>query len=99
MDETDSDASRLEAARKQLDLVLGFFARAESRLSLVFAADLAMAGVLVTSAPPSDEYRWYMAIALVPLALLGWSIWQAYLGFFPHPQGCPGSPSSFPQAP
>jgi Family of unknown function (DUF5706) len=74
----------LDVAWKQLDIVLGFFARVESRLSLVFGVNLAMAGVLVASAPPLQGFEWYLLLGLVPLGLIGWSTWHVYRGFFPQ---------------
>ena len=87
----EASPDQLRRAREQLDLVLGFFNRVDSRLSVIFAADIGMASLMAACSPSVDELRWSMAVALVPLALLSASVWKISQGFFPRLEGGAGS--------
>lgn len=88
--ETDAGTDRppnLERAYRQLDLVLSFFDRAETRLSFVFGIDVAMIGLLASAAPPWQMLRPYMALAAIPVLLLVMSLIHGYFGLFPRLKG------------
>lgn len=76
------------ASKDQLNLVLSFFSRVDSKLSVVLAIDTAMLAVLGTDAPPLKDLSWPMvAAALFAVALLGASIVFLYRGAFPSLKG------------
>jgi hypothetical protein len=90
--EQDAVASQRNViAWKRLDLVLSFFGRADTRLSLVFGVDVGVLGYLVAHAPRIQEFQWFMALAAIPVGLIGRSLWHVYLGFFPQLKGGAGS--------
>ena len=79
---------RLTTAKDQLDLVLGFFGRVETKLSVVFGTDVAMIGFLATRFP---QIRTIQAAAWIAaglfLTLIGLSLWKLYQGSFPQLAG------------
>jgi hypothetical protein len=78
----------LEAASTQLDRVLGFFPRVETKISALFAVDVAMLALLAINASAKDGSVWYLALfyGLAVLAL-GVSIWFLYQASFPRLEG------------
>lgn len=84
----DSD-DRLSAARAQLDLVLGFFARVDTKLSVVLGINLATLGVLFAQASPKQfHFGWVGWVVLaIYFFLTGASCVQLYRGSFPHLAG------------
>lgn len=83
---------QLAAARDQLNLVLNFFSRVDTKLSVVLGIDLGMAGLLV-SKTPTDAHVWPGAWAIVGVfsALLAISLFHLYRGSFPNTNGGQGS--------
>jgi hypothetical protein len=82
----------ISACKDELQLVLGFFSRVESRSSVVLAIDTGMAGFLLSSAPPIRSFSTWMAITgCVTVGLLGMSIAMLYRGGFPNLSGGEGS--------
>jgi hypothetical protein len=80
------------AARDELNLVLSFFSRVESRSSVVLAIDTGMGAFLVGSAPPLHSFCKWMAIASgATLLLLGVSVVFLYFGSAPNLKGGEGS--------
>ena len=78
----------LDDARKELDLVLGFFQRVDAKLSVVLGIDLGMLGLLSSKAPQMSEITgttWCL-VALF-LMLCGLSLFQLYRGSFPNLDG------------
>lgn len=76
------------ASRDQLSLVLSFFPRVDSKLSVVLAIDTGMLAVLGTDAPPIHDLSGPMAVAAIAaVALLGASIFFLYRGAFPSLKG------------
>jgi hypothetical protein len=76
------------ASKDQLNLVLGFFSRVDSKLSVLLAIDTGMLAVLGTNAPPVQALSVGMAVAaLAAVALLGASIVFLYRGAFPSLKG------------
>jgi hypothetical protein len=76
-----------EAAASQLDRVLAFFPRADAKGSVLLAVDTGMLAVLASNSPPSASFDWWILIALLPLLLLGISLWHLYMGAFPSLKG------------
>lgn len=79
---------RLRTARDQLTLVLSFFGRVETKLSVVLGIDLATLGFLATRFPGTQSVQvagWIAGGAFV--ALCGFSLWQLYKGSFPQLEG------------
>jgi len=82
----------IHASREQLNLVLSFFPRVESKLSVVLAVDTSMLGFLAAKAPRWQEFSRCMAVtAILTLVLLGASIVTLYRGAFPELSGGHGS--------
>ncbi len=62
-------------SKDQLNLVLSFFSRLDSKLSVLLAIDTGMLAVLGTDAPPLQALSWAMIIAsALTVLLLGTSI-------------------------
>jgi len=78
------EAARLTAAQHQLELVLGFFGRVDSKLSVVLGIDLAMLGVVFARLSILENITWgvFLAGALFSV-LLGYSFLQLFRGSFP----------------
>lgn len=83
---------QLAAARDQLNLVLNFFSRVDTKLSVVLGIDLGMAGLLV-SKTPTDAQVWPGAWVVVGIfaTLLAISLFHLYRGSFPNINGGQGS--------
>lgn len=80
--------NRIAAARDQLNLILGFFARVDTKLSVVLGVDLGMLGLLSTKAPEmqyitSDAW----SAATLFLIAVGMSLTHLYQGSFPNVRG------------
>jgi len=79
---------RLAAARDQLNLILGFFARVDTKLSVVLGVDLGMLGLLSTKAPEMQyitSSAWLAATLF--LIAVGMSLTHLYQGSFPNVRG------------
>jgi hypothetical protein len=75
-------------AKDQLNLVLGFFPRVDSKASVVLAIDTAMLGYLGSKIPHVKwPLAWQLAIPLVAIALIFASIWHLYKTAFPDLKG------------
>jgi hypothetical protein len=82
----------VQAAKDQLNLVLSFFSRVESKSSVLLAINTGMAGFLAANAPPLRELSKWMVIAgTATLLLLAASIVMLYRGAFPRLKGGQGS--------
>jgi hypothetical protein len=76
------------ASKDQLDLVLGFFTRADSKLSVVLALDTGMLAVLAADAPPLSALTWPTIVSAgLAILLLGASVVFLYRGAFPQLKG------------
>lgn len=75
------------AALGQLNLVLGFFPRVESRLALVFGIDVSLLAVLTAALPPYSKWDARMFLAGFACLLLLISILNIWLGMFPKVAG------------
>lgn len=79
---------RLAVARDQLNLILGFFTRVDTKLSVVLGIDIGMLGLLSTKAPSMKDitlYPWLTVIAF--LVAVGLSLMRLYFGSFPNVNG------------
>lgn len=85
-----------ETAGSRLSLVLGFFPRVESRLTLVLGVDLSMLALLVSAAPPVAKWNAVAAIVLVPGICITVSLYHVWQGLFPDVRGgvIPGGKTS-----
>jgi len=71
-------------SKDQLNLVLSFFPRVDSKLSVVLAINTGMLAVLGTDAPPLEALSWPVILAAgAAVLLLGASIVFLYRGAFP----------------
>jgi hypothetical protein len=78
----------ISACKDELQLVLSFFSRVESRSSVVLAIDTGMAAFLVGNAPPVRSFSVLMTImSIATLVLLGVSIVFLYVGSAPNLKG------------
>ncbi|WMY09620.1 Pycsar system effector family protein [Paraburkholderia phenoliruptrix] len=86
---------QLKAARDQLNLVLSFFSRVDTKLSVVLGANVGMLGVLFTrvTAVGTATFPPYVLWGLIVLfvMLLGFSSYHLYRGSFPNLAGGAGS--------
>jgi len=88
-----ADDARLVAhASAQLDRVLGFFPRVDSKISALFAVDTGMLALLAMNAQAADFGSWYIvALNAISVLLLGTSIVFLYRASFPQMKGGSGS--------
>src|SRR5712671_2757203 len=75
-------------AKDQLNLVLSFFARVDSKASVVLAVDTAMLGYLAAKLPQLKwPLSWLMLIPFAAFVLIFLSIWYLYKTAFPNLEG------------
>ena len=75
-----SDQERVQAAWNQLNLVLGFFPRVDTRLSAVLALDLGMLAFAGDRWSPHDASWWVIACAVafaLPICASFYHLWDA----------------------
>lgn len=79
---------RLETAINQLNFLMGFFPRADTKLSVVLGIDLGMLAVVAPRIPKMDDLSilMYGAGAVFVLALM-FSFYHLWNGAFPHLAG------------
>jgi Family of unknown function (DUF5706) len=78
----------ISACKDQLQLVLSFFSRVESRSSVVLAIDTGMAAFLAGSAPPMHSLSlWMMVASITTMISLGVSVLFLYFGSAPNLKG------------
>lgn len=83
----DHDAL-IEVADRQLDRILEFFPRVESKASLLFAIDTGMLAVLALNITKADLVIWYLATsAVLALGFIAASFWYLYKCAFPNLDG------------
>jgi hypothetical protein len=85
--DNSNDETLIESSLKQLDRVLGFFPRVDSKTTAVLGIDIAMLGFLAINAPKFQLWSWVMLVAIVPLAFIGFSLYYIYVCSFPHLEG------------
>ncbi len=84
-DMDEADLGRL--ARKQLNLVMVFFARVDAKTSVLLGVDLAMLASLAATAPKLELWEGRLLFAAIPLSLLAASLWHLYRASFPQLEG------------
>ena len=72
---------------RQLDRVLEFSPRVDQKASVILGVDIGMLALLATNAPPIKDFDWYVLFALVPVFLIGLSLWNLFQGSFPRLEG------------
>lgn len=83
---------QIESAEKNLERILSFFERVESRSSVIFAINTAMLAFLAANCPSLKTFtEWYMYIVILPLILIAISFWNLYKCNFPKLKGGPSS--------
>jgi hypothetical protein len=83
----DHKASQ-ELANKQLDRVLGFFPRVETKVSFLFAMNFGLLAILVLNLQIADFYRWYLIIPAIAAVLFSAaSLYFIYRCTFPALKG------------
>lgn len=87
-----SQNDRVNAAWQQLNLVLSFFSRVDTKLSVVLGINLGMLAMLATRLPNREGLTPLITILgfafVVPLVVSFWNIWN---GYFPDLRGGTGS--------
>lgn len=78
---------KYDAAKDQLNRVLGFFQRADAKASVLLSLDLGMLALLAVNAPAAASFDWPMLVVVAPLTLLTISLVHLYLGAFPQLDG------------
>lgn len=79
---------RLKAAQSSLALVLGFFPRIETKLSVVLSLNLAMAAFLSKSATTIEHINNFGWVSIIIyLVFLAYGLVQVYRGSFPSLDG------------
>ena len=74
----------IKDAREQLNLVLGFFPRVDSKASVVLAINSGMLAVLASNAPPGASIPvWSIIAASLTLLMIAGSFWFLYKVSFP----------------
>jgi len=87
-DRQPSQGDRVNAAWQQLQLVLGFFSRVDTKLSVGLGINLGMLAMLSTRIPRPEDLTLLVSVSgvlfLTPLTLSFWNLWWAY---FPELRG------------
>jgi hypothetical protein len=82
------DGKLISASKDELQLVLSFFPRVESKFSVILAIDTGMIGFLAANAPPFSMFSKCMVVsAAATVLLLAASIAMLYRGSFPSLSG------------
>jgi hypothetical protein len=75
-------------AEKQLDRILGFFPRVDTKASFLFATDTGVLALLAINLRLDDLRHWFLAIPAVAVVLMiGASLYFVYLCSFPSLKG------------
>jgi hypothetical protein len=81
-------SEKRELVAEQLDRVLGFFSRAESKMSFLFALNSALLVIIALNLEAADFYVWYLALcAISSVSFLTLSLHQLYLSWSPSLSG------------
>lgn len=87
-----SQSDRVSAAWQQLHLVLGFFPRVDTKLSVVLGINLGLLAMLATRIPRAEGITPLIAVVGVAFfAPLTTSFWHVWWGYFPDLRGGTGS--------
>lgn len=83
-----NDKERLNVASEQLNRVLGFFGRVESKASALFAINSALLAILCLNLSRNDIHIWYLAAsAILAVCLILISHYFLYRCAFPSLKG------------
>ncbi len=83
-----SQRDRVSAAWQQLHLVLGFFPRVDTKLSVVLGINLGILAMLATRVPKADGLTpLIMVLGVLFLAPMTTSFWHIWHGYFPDLRG------------
>ena len=83
---------QIKTANDLLTKVLSFFPRVDTKANALLAINTGMLAILVANSPSFVEFNtWYMFIPLVPILIIGMSIWHVYKCSFPKLGGGNGS--------
>ena len=83
-----SQNDRVNAAWQQLNLVLSFFSRVDTKLSVVLGINLGMLAMLTARLPKADDFTLLIAvIGIIFVAPLVASFWHIWHGYFPDLRG------------
>lgn len=77
----------IQITQDQLNRVLGFFSRADAKASVLLAVDTSMLALLAANAPSVKSFHWHLLFVLLPVSLIGGSLWHLYRGAFPSLEG------------
>jgi hypothetical protein len=77
----------IDSAKDQLNRILGFFSRVDSKASVLLAVNTGMLAILVSNMPPVRSFDWRMLIVAVPLFFSAMSYWHLYKEAFPNLKG------------
>jgi hypothetical protein len=81
---TSKTKEDIKEARDQLNLVLGFFARVDTKASVVLAINTGMLAVLASNAPPVINMSLFSGVlAGIAATTIGGSLWFLYRVAFP----------------
>lgn len=87
-----NQSDRVSAAWQQLHLVLGFFTRLDTKLSVVLGINLGLLAMLATRIPKVEAVTPLIAVLGVAFfASLTTSFWHVWWGYFPDLRGGTGS--------
>ncbi|MCI1058773.1 DUF5706 domain-containing protein [Stenotrophomonas maltophilia] len=87
-DHQPSQSDRVNAAWQQLQLVLSFFPRVDTKLSVGLGINLGMLAMIATRLPKLDEFSALISIiGVLFLAPLTVSFWHLWWGYFPDLRG------------
>ena len=86
-----NQSDRVSAAWQQLNLVLGFFPRVDTKLSVVLGINLGMLAMLATRIPREDLTPLIAVMGVAFFAPLTTSLWHVWWGYFPDLRGGTGS--------
>lgn len=76
-----------ETAPAQLDRILAFFPRADAKGSVLLAVNTGMLAVLASNLPSAGAFDRWLLFLLIPVFLIGGSLWHLYKGAFPSLEG------------
>lgn len=78
----------IEVAERQLDRVLQFAARIESKVSVLFATNVGITAIMLINLDYKDVRTWYISGPLVAaLIMISQSLYQLYHATYPNTSG------------
>ena len=82
-----SSERKLDASKFTLNLVLSFFSRVETKISVVLAINTAMLAVLTANLPSPEQFQIRMSIGILAGLLIARSYWYLFRASFPILEG------------